>query len=290
MTPSRDRNACRPGRPRQDPVSLMPMASLKTAAHGGSVLGISDFFVHDDQVSGNSGRLRFAHWRGSAWADSPDVEREGAGLACGERRVRARREHPPSAFGASTKRWWPGSLRGRPAAARTRRVATISKAPFPRGTRCIASEARTESSLLRQVNGKRSLKGFDDVLVDLGLEDAEELKPKAPLVRPMRALGSLDQRAEISVGPARRAHGQGTAVAATRQPERDLSFADARGWPGAGRGPGQIESRQRVLAARSTRPALRCCAVAWGSPCCPHSLQLRLRLIRSERDKDRADR
>ncbi len=104
--------------------------------------------------------------------------------------------------------------------------------------------------------GKRSHKGTDNVLVDLGFEDAEELTAKAALAvkfnelveqrglsqtgaaaitgmtqpkvsqvrryklqnisleRLMQALVSLDQRVEIVVRPARRAHGAGITVAA----------------------------------------------------------------------------
>ena len=106
------------------------------------------------------------------------------------------------------------------------------------------------------MESKRSHKGIDNVLVDLGFEDAEELTAKATLAvkfnellekrglsqteaaaitgmtqpkvsqvrryklqnisleRLMQALVSLDQRVEIVVRPARRAHGAGITVAA----------------------------------------------------------------------------
>lgn len=106
------------------------------------------------------------------------------------------------------------------------------------------------------MDSKRRLKGTDNVLVDLGFEDAEELTAKASLAvklndliekrglsqtevaaitgmtqpkvsqvrryklqnisleRLMQALVSLDQRVEIVVRPARRAHGPGITVAA----------------------------------------------------------------------------
>lgn len=106
------------------------------------------------------------------------------------------------------------------------------------------------------MQAKRSSKGTDNVLVDLGFEDAEELTAKALLAaklneliemrglsqmevaaisgmtqpkvsqvrryklqnisleRLMHALVSLDQRVEIVVRPARRAHGAGITVAA----------------------------------------------------------------------------
>ena len=106
------------------------------------------------------------------------------------------------------------------------------------------------------MESKRSQKGTENVLVDLGFEDAEELTAKASLAvklnelverrglsqtevaaitgmtqpkvsqvrryklqnisleRLMQALVSLDQRVEIIVRPARRAHGPGITVAA----------------------------------------------------------------------------
>ena len=106
------------------------------------------------------------------------------------------------------------------------------------------------------MDNKRSLKVIDNVLVDLGFEDAEELTAKALLAvkfndlvekrglnqtevaaitgmtqpkvsqvrryklqnisleRLMQGLVSLDQRVEIVVRPARRAHGPGITVAA----------------------------------------------------------------------------
>ena len=106
------------------------------------------------------------------------------------------------------------------------------------------------------MESKRSHKGIDNVLVDLGFEDAEELTAKATLAvkfnellekrglsqteaaaitgmtqpkvsqvrryklqnisleRLMQALVSLDQRVEIIVRPAHRAHGAGITVAA----------------------------------------------------------------------------
>lgn len=106
------------------------------------------------------------------------------------------------------------------------------------------------------MESKRNIKGTDNVLVDLGFEDAEELTAKAALAvkfndlvekrglsqmevaaitgmtqpkvsqvrryklqnisleRLMQALVSLDQRVEIVVRPARRAHGPGITVAA----------------------------------------------------------------------------
>ena len=106
------------------------------------------------------------------------------------------------------------------------------------------------------MESKRSHQGTDNVLVDLGFEDAEELTAKASLAvklneliemrglsqtevatitgmtqpkvsqmrryklqnisleRLMQALVSLDQRVEIVVRPARRAHGAGITVAA----------------------------------------------------------------------------
>lgn len=106
------------------------------------------------------------------------------------------------------------------------------------------------------MQAKRGSKGTDNVLVDLGFEDAEELTAKALLAaklneliemrglsqmevaaisgmtqpkvsqvrryklqnisleRLMHALVSLDQRVEIVVRPARRAHGAGITVAA----------------------------------------------------------------------------
>ena len=106
------------------------------------------------------------------------------------------------------------------------------------------------------MESKRSHKSIDNVLVDLGFEDAEELTAKATLAvkfnellekrrlsqteaaaitgmtqskvsqvrryklqnisleRLMQALVSLDQRVEIIVRPARRAHGPGITVAA----------------------------------------------------------------------------
>ena len=106
------------------------------------------------------------------------------------------------------------------------------------------------------MESKRSQKGTDNVLVDLGFEDAEELTAKASLAvklnelverrglsqtevaaitgmtqpkvsqvrryklqnisleRLMQALVSLDQRVEIVVRPASRAHGAGITVAA----------------------------------------------------------------------------
>jgi predicted XRE-type DNA-binding protein len=106
------------------------------------------------------------------------------------------------------------------------------------------------------MESKRSHKGTDNVLVDLGFEDAEELTAKASLAvkfnelvekrglsqtevaaitgmtqpkvsqvrryklqnisleRLMQALVSLDQRVEIVVRPARRAHAAGITVAA----------------------------------------------------------------------------
>ena len=104
------------------------------------------------------------------------------------------------------------------------------------------------------MESKRSQKGIENVLVDLGFEDAEELTAKASLAvklnelverrglsqtevaaitgmtqpkvsqvrrcklqnislaRLMQALVSLDQRVEIIVRPARRAHGAGITV------------------------------------------------------------------------------
>ena len=106
------------------------------------------------------------------------------------------------------------------------------------------------------MDSKRIHKGIDNVLVDLGFEDAEELTAKAILAvkfnellerraltqteaaaitgmtqpkvsqvrryklqnisleRLMQALVSLDQRVEIIVRPARRAHAAGITVAA----------------------------------------------------------------------------
>ena len=106
------------------------------------------------------------------------------------------------------------------------------------------------------MESKRSQKGTENVLVDLGFEDAEELTAKASLAvklnelverrglsqtevaaitgmtqpkvsqvrryklqnisleRLMQALVSLDQRVEIVVRPARRAHSAGITVAA----------------------------------------------------------------------------
>ena len=106
------------------------------------------------------------------------------------------------------------------------------------------------------MGSKRSHNGIDNVLVDLGFDDAEELTAKATLAvkfnelldqrglsqteaaaitgmtqpkvsqvrryklqnisleRLMQALVSLDQRVEIIVRPARRAHGAGITVAA----------------------------------------------------------------------------
>ena len=106
------------------------------------------------------------------------------------------------------------------------------------------------------MEGKRGHKGIDNVLIDLGFEDAEELTAKATLAvkfnellekrglsqteaaaitgmtqpkvsqvrryklqnisleRLMQALVSLDQRVEIVVRPARRAHAAGITVAA----------------------------------------------------------------------------
>ena len=106
------------------------------------------------------------------------------------------------------------------------------------------------------MESKRGHKGIDNVLVDLGFEDAEELTAKATLAvkfnellekrglsqteaaaitgmtqpkvsqvrryklqnisleRLMQALVSLDQRVEIVVRPARRAHAAGITVAA----------------------------------------------------------------------------
>ena len=106
------------------------------------------------------------------------------------------------------------------------------------------------------MESKRGHKGIDNVLVDLGFEDAEELTAKASLAvkfnelleerrlsqteaaaitgmtqpkvsqvrryklqnisleRLMQALVSLDQRVEIVVRPARRAHAAGITVAA----------------------------------------------------------------------------
>jgi predicted XRE-type DNA-binding protein len=106
------------------------------------------------------------------------------------------------------------------------------------------------------MESKRSQKGTENVLVDLGFDDAEELTAKASLAvklnelverrglsqtevaaitgmtqpkvsqvrryklqnisleRLMQALVSLDQRVEIVVRPARRAHGAGITVAA----------------------------------------------------------------------------
>lgn len=106
------------------------------------------------------------------------------------------------------------------------------------------------------IDSKRSFKGTDNVLVDLGFEDAEELTAKASLAvklndlvakrglsqtevaaitgmtqpkvsqvrryklqnisleRLIQALVSLDQRVEIVVKPARRAHGAGITVSA----------------------------------------------------------------------------
>jgi predicted XRE-type DNA-binding protein len=105
------------------------------------------------------------------------------------------------------------------------------------------------------MDSKHSLKGTDNVLFDLGFEDAEELTAKASLAvklndliqkrglsqaevaaitgmtqpkvsqvrryklqnisleRLLQALVSLDQRVEIDVRPARRAHGPGITVA-----------------------------------------------------------------------------
>ena len=106
------------------------------------------------------------------------------------------------------------------------------------------------------MESKRGHKGIDNVLIDLGFEDAEELTAKATLAvkfnellekrglsqaeaaaitgmtkpkvsqvrrykfqnisleRLMQALASLDQRVEIVVRPARRAHAAGITVAA----------------------------------------------------------------------------
>ena len=106
------------------------------------------------------------------------------------------------------------------------------------------------------MDNKRSRKGTDNVLVDLGFDDAEELTAKASLAvklndlverrglsqtevaaitgmtqpkvsqvrryklqnisleRLMQALVSLDQRVEIVVRPAHRAHGAGISVTA----------------------------------------------------------------------------
>ena len=123
--------------------------------------------------------------------------------------------------------------------------------------RTAASAKRWKGAWSRvTMDSKQSLKGPDNVLIDLGLEDAEELTAKASLAvklndlvekrglsqtevaaitgmtqpkvsqvsryklqnisleRLMQALVSLDQRVEIVVRPARRAHAAGITVAA----------------------------------------------------------------------------